>query len=160
MTTPQAAPKLNDAQRMRQNWLRVLAMSPVDELTSRAAPVLEHLSFTWLRRPETGLLRLQGRLDGAGDRFNLGDITVSRCVVKAETGEVGVGYVTGRALEHCAMVARLDALLQQPARQPTLMANLVEPLQAMLEQSVREASAQTRRSRVEFFTLTPESHTL
>ena len=54
----------------------------------------------WLRRPETGLMMVQGRAGGTGERFNLGEITVTRCALRLaptrEDAPVGVAYVLGR----------------------------------------------------------------
>lgn len=160
MTTPNPPLDLSADQLLRQNWLGVLARSPFEELTRRSAPILEGVSYTWLRQPETGLLRLQGRLDGAGDRFNLADMTVTRCAVKSEDGEVGIGYVTGRASAHCTLVARLDAQLQQELLRPTLLEQLIAPLQEQLQHKIARENRQTQTSRVRFFTLTPETQTL
>ncbi|MBV5333620.1 phosphonate C-P lyase system protein PhnG, partial [bacterium] len=56
----------------------------------------------WLRPTETGLMMVQGRAGGTGQRFNLGEVSVTRCVLKPDanvTGcrQVGVAYIMGNS---------------------------------------------------------------
>ena len=53
----------------------------------------------------------RGRIGGGGAPFNAGAATVSRCVVRLASGEVGFGQVLGRSAEQARQVALLDALL-------------------------------------------------
>lgn len=136
----------------RQQWLAVLARAAPAALAAclEGAPALP--GFTRLRGPEVGLAMLRGRAGGGGAAFNLGEITVARCSVRAG-GFVGHGYVAGRDLAHAEMVARLDAALQDEARFAALWATVVEPLRVQ-EQARRAAlAAQAAATRVEFFTL-------
>ena len=158
MTTTASAPDhARAATAARQRWLHLLAVSPVNSIDSLCAAMLDGHSFEWLRQPETGLYRLQGRLDGAGDRFMLADVTVTRCALRSAAGTAGVGYVTGRAAHHCAQMARLDALLQTETLRDMLLASVIEPLaQALSERHAAERAA-TAHSRVNFYTMTPET---
>ena len=61
-----------------------------------------------------------GRTGGTGTRFNVGEMTVTRCAVQLEGGAVGVAYVRGRDRRHAELAALLDALLQDPARHDAL----------------------------------------
>ncbi|GAB4376283.1 MAG: hypothetical protein Kow00121_23160 [Elainellaceae cyanobacterium] len=72
---------------------------------------------------------VQGRTGGAGQPFYLGEMTITRCVVRLETPDleeaiasqfpegviVGFGYVAGRSHRHAELAALCDALLQHPA---------------------------------------------
>lgn len=144
----------------RADWLRVLAAAPAGELARRAAPVLKDYAFEWLRRPEAGLAMVRARIGNTGDRFNLGEATITRCAVRHRTEDgracAGVGYVMGRDEAHAERVAQLDALLQREALRPLLMGSVVEPLRALLAERGRVQREQAEASRVRFFTLQPE----
>jgi alpha-D-ribose 1-methylphosphonate 5-triphosphate synthase subunit PhnG len=139
------------AQAARQRWLGVLARAPRDELV-RQVEAVPLPAFTWLRRPEVGMVMLRGRAGGTGEPFNLGEATVTRCALRA--GDyVGSGHVLGRDTRHAELVARLDAALQDTAQQARLLAQVVEPL-AQAQQARRDsASRGAAATRVEFFTL-------
>ena len=144
----------------RQDWMALLARAPVPVLESALA---EHAAREprWLRRPETGLMMVQGRAGGTGERFNLGEVTVTRCALRAageDTGAaVGVAYVLGRDHRQSQLAALADALLQDPLHQPRLEALLLEPVRRHLaaQQAGRQARAQS--TRVDFFTVARES---
>ena len=144
----------------RAHWMALLARAPLDLLE----PALrEHLALParWLRAPETGLMMVQGRAGGTGERFNLGEVTVTRCAlrVQAEGSEatVGVGYVLGRAQRQVHLAALADALLQDPAQQSRLDAVLLEPLRTHLAHQQAQRQARAASTKVEFFTVARES---
>lgn len=147
-------------QARRAEWLRVLARAPSAELARLAAPVLGEYRFEWLRAPEQGLLMVRARIGNTGDRFNLGEATVTRCAVRhrAATGELvaGVGHVLGLDSLRAERVAQLDALLQLEPLHALLWRNVVAPLRDCREQIDRDERARTEASRVRFFTLQPE----
>ena len=143
----------------RQHWLAVLAHAP-RELLERHAAALPDDGFARLRAPEVGLTMVRARIDNQGDRFNVGDATVTRCVVRHRAGDgrlaAGVGYVLGRDEARAEWVARLDALLQQPEHHATLMRDVIAPLAAETAQRRAAAAALTASSRVSFDTLASE----
>lgn len=136
----------------RRGWLAVLARASRDELEHAlcrlpAAPVAEPV-----RRPESGMVMLRGRVGGTGDAFNLGEATVTRSAVRVGA-HLGLGYVLGRDRRKSELVALLDALLQDESCREAVLREVVEPLgrsqRAALERRSREVGA----SRVEFFTM-------
>jgi len=145
----------------RAAWLRVLAQAPAAAVAARAAPVCADHGFEWLRRPEHGLVMLRARVGNTGDRFNLGEATVTRCTVRHHAADgsayAGVGHVLGRDTDHAADVARLDALLQVPTLHTLLWTSVVLPLDELLAARRRQAQARTAESRVQFYTLQPEA---
>jgi len=145
----------------RATWLRVLAQAPASALAARAAPVCADHRFEWLRRPEQGLVMLRARIGHTGDRFNLGEATVTRCTVRHTAADgrayAGVGHVLGRDADHAGDVARLDALLQVPAMHTLLWTSVVLPLEDLLSARRQQAQARTAESRVHFYTLQPEA---
>ena len=145
---------------LRREWLAVLAHAPRDAL-GRHAGAISDLGFETLRPPETGLAMLRGRIGNRGDRFNLGEATVSRCVLRycgaGGRTSAGVGYVMGRDTERAVWVARLDALLQHDEHHADLMRDVIAPLQGLVDATHGQEIAQTAASRVQFYTLQPEA---
>jgi alpha-D-ribose 1-methylphosphonate 5-triphosphate synthase subunit PhnG len=148
-----------DSEKRRQ-WLAVLAQAPRDALQQQAE-CIDTESFDMLRDAECGLVMLRARIGNHGDRFNLGEATLTRCVVRhrGAAGETtaGVGYVLGRDAQRAGWVACLDALLQQPDRHDGLMLDVIAPLQAAIDSRRAAQRSRTAASRVQFFTLQPEA---
>lgn len=145
--------------RARQRWLAILAHAPREALVAHAAPWTTAHRFDWLREPETGLALVRARIANGGDRFNLGEATITRCIARVQVGATttaGVGHVLGRDEERARCIARLDALLQQPGLQPRLLAEVVEPLRAARAAAVADEHARHAASRVAFYTLQGE----
>jgi alpha-D-ribose 1-methylphosphonate 5-triphosphate synthase subunit PhnG len=139
-------------QEQRQRWLAVLARAATHQLEAcwveTGQPVL-----TLLRQPETGLVMARGRAGGTGQRFNLGEITVTRCAVQSPDGHIGHGYVAGRDRRKAELVASFDALLQAPARRAALLARVVEPLGTAQAEARAATARKAAATRVEFFAL-------
>ncbi|MFO1228196.1 phosphonate C-P lyase system protein PhnG [Roseateles sp.] len=155
-----ASPDPTAPQRLRADWLRVLAHAPAQQLAALAEPHLAGQPFDALRAPEEGLVMLRARIGNTGDRFNLGEATLARCVLRhaGPDGRVwlGVGHVLGRDTAHARCVAQLDALLQRPDLHAQLWAAVVAQLAAQQEEARRQQRAETEATRVRFFTLQPE----
>jgi len=143
----------------RRDWLAVLARAPRASLARHAPAIVAAHDFNWLRRPETGLVMLRARIGNGGDRFNLGEATVTRCALRCErdgVAVVGVGHVLGRDEQRAEWVAALDALLQVPALHAELMADVIAPLQAATATARAAEQARNAASRVHFHALQPE----
>ncbi len=76
--------------------------------------------YTVLRGPESGLVMVRGRAGGGGAPFNLGEMTVTRCTVRTESGLVGHAYIAGRDERRAELAALADALMQDPDRTAAL----------------------------------------
>jgi alpha-D-ribose 1-methylphosphonate 5-triphosphate synthase subunit PhnG len=139
-------------QEQRRRWLAVLARAATGQLESCWAEAGQP-PLPLLRQPETGLVMARGRAGGTGQRFNLGEITVTRCTVQSAAGHIGHGYVAGRDKRKAELVASFDALLQAPDRRAALLERVVEPL-AAAQAAARAAQARkAAATQVEFFTL-------
>jgi alpha-D-ribose 1-methylphosphonate 5-triphosphate synthase subunit PhnG len=144
----------------RPSWMGLLARAP-EHLLDAALAGHVGTPTQWLRNPETGLMMVQGRVGGTGQRFNLGEVTVTRCAMRLNTmatdAPVGVAYVLGRNHRQAQLAAMADALLQDLAQHASLEASLLTPLRAHLqaEQASRHARAQT--TKVDFFTVAREA---
>lgn len=140
----------------RQRWMSVLAKADPESLERGMAAYLD-TPYTWLRKPETGLAMVRGRIGGTGDRFNLGEVTVTRCVLRLPGGSTGVAYVQGRSHRKCELAALADALLQDAGAHAGVFRSVVEP--AMRAQAADDHSRRQRAqaTRVEFFTIAREA---
>jgi alpha-D-ribose 1-methylphosphonate 5-triphosphate synthase subunit PhnG len=137
----------------RSRWLGVLAQAPRAALAEAWARLEPKPALEPLRQPELGLVMLRGRMGGTGARFNLGEMTVTRCAVRLADGTIGHGYVQGRDREKALLVARLDALLQTDGYRERLLAELIGPLMTAQSEVRAEAARKAAATRVEFFTL-------
>src|SRR5262245_43813942 len=101
------------AKTARQQWMSLLASAKPTRLDA-LFPCERFPHFIYLRKPETGLVMLRGRVSGTGNPFNLGEATVTRCAIRLDNGTVGHGFVMGRSHDHALGAAICDALLQGP----------------------------------------------
>lgn len=109
--------------------------------------------FSWLRKPERGLVMVQGRRGGEGAAFNLGEMTVTRCALRLSDGTRGHAYVQGRSTEKAEISALVDALHQRPGDRDAVREEILMPLDRSLQDKRQAAAAETAATRVEFFTL-------
>lgn len=144
----------------RQSWMALLSRAP-QHILQHALAAHDSTAVQWLRRPETGLMMVQGRVGGTGERFNLGEVTVTRCALRltpaGTQAPVGVSYVLGRNHQHAQWAAMADALLQDPTHHASLAASLLTPVREHLQaqQAARHARAQT--TKVDFMTVAREA---
>jgi alpha-D-ribose 1-methylphosphonate 5-triphosphate synthase subunit PhnG len=113
-------------------------------------------SFAWLRRPETGLAMIRARAGGSGEKFNLGEMTLTRCVLRLDDESCGVAYVQGRSHRKAEIAALADALLQSREAQ-AVRRELIDPLRVRLEAEAARQRRKAQATRVEFFTLARET---
>src|SRR5690606_11649682 len=66
----------------RQEWMSVLARAgrQLDAYGSQ----LREPGYRLIRPPETGMVMVRGRMGASGAAFNLGEMTVTRCVVQLD----------------------------------------------------------------------------
>jgi len=145
----------------RKTWINLLSRAPVELLeTQLDASLLNEVD--WLRKPETGLMMVQGRAGGTGERFNLGELTVTRCTIKlpanAGKANVGVAYVLGRSHKHAQLAALADALLQDQSNYNDLIETLLKPIQQNIAARADRRRARTEATKVEFFTVAREAN--
>lgn len=152
-------PVMNKQQSARQKWMGTLAKAPLQTLEQLVAQLDSLPPYQFLRAPETGLTMVHGRAGGVGQTFNLGEMTLTRCVVqlfdKVEDEETvaGFGYVGGRSHRHAELAALCDGLLQHQDWHAQVQENIIEPLQAIIRQQSQQNQQQTAATKVDFFTL-------
>lgn len=99
------------------------------------------------------MFMLRGRIGGAGDAFNLGEATVTRCALRVGASALGVGYALGRDRRKVELIAVFDALLQGDAQQAQIQRDVIAP---MAQRQAHERDAKSRQaatSKVDFFTM-------
>ena len=141
----------------RQRRLRLLARADRAQLEAALAALPASPSWRRLKPAETGLAMVRARAGGAGQRFNRGEMTLSRCVVTleggAQAGVMGVGYVQGRDQRRAELVAVFDALSQDRAGAETVERLLITPVERQLAADRARRAAKVAATKVDFFTL-------
>lgn len=138
--------------------MAILAKAPLALLEESFQALGTLPRYQYLRSPEIGLTMVRGRIEGTGDPFNLGEMTLTRCVVQiagvhADELIAGFGYVAGRSQRHAELAALGDALLQHPDWQSHVESNVLQSLQTAAQAKREQITAQVEATRVNFFTL-------
>lgn len=142
-----------DPNAARKAWMGILARADTAALEAAyedLSPVPRH---TTLRTPETGLVMVQARANGTGQKFNAGEMTVTRCSIRLSGGTVGHAYVAGRSRRHAELAAIFDALLQDPDRADDITRTVIEPLRLAQQDKTETSARKTAATRVDFFTM-------
>jgi len=145
--------------RRRQRWLSLLAKAVPERLEALWGALGSVPSYSVLRRPETGLVMVQGRISGSGAAFCAGEMTATRAAVRLASGEIGIGYVGGRAPRHAEIAAAIDALGQRPEWRDVVEARIVAPLATEAVARRRLTAARAAATKVDFFTVAREAST-
>ncbi len=150
-TPPEASGEAS--QDARRHWMSVLARAAADELATCLASHGGAPAYQRLRGPESGLVMVRGRAGGGGAPFNLGEMTVTRCTVRTEAGQVGHAYVAGRDMRQAELAAVLDALLQDPTRAEALRQGVIARLAAGQAAARAEVARKAAATKVQFFAM-------
>jgi alpha-D-ribose 1-methylphosphonate 5-triphosphate synthase subunit PhnG len=155
MTTPPPTrrPALTAAEEKRRHWLSVLAKATPDRVASLYDALPAHPVWTTIRPAESGMVMVRGRVGGDGNRFNLGEMTMTRSAVRLENGVTGLGYVQGRSRHHAELTAVLDAMLQSPETSETVARQVIEPLNREQTDARTIRARKAAATKVEFFTM-------
>ncbi|AJJ17755.1 MULTISPECIES: phosphonate C-P lyase system protein PhnG [Yersinia] len=147
---------------LRQNWMSVLAHSQPAELLAHWQALNLSPQYQVIRAPEIGLNQLQARMGATGRRFILGDMTITRAVIRLNDSMdvYGYSYIAGRNKPHAELCAVLDALLQhstvkgKPAGlNELLLKTVIHPLAAIQQERRQLRAGAITASKVDFFTL-------
>lgn len=141
----------------RRRWLSILAKAPSARLQVLWLGLGSIPAYVTLRRPEIGLVMVQGRISGTGAPFCVGEMTVTRAAVRVDSGETGFGYVRGRDTRHAETAAVIDALGQRTDWAERLEEELIMPLACEAEARHRLIAARAAATKVEFFTVAREA---
>lgn len=133
----------------RRAWMGLLARARPERLAELLGDMPAH---ALVRPPETGAVMVRGRAGGRGAAFNLGEVTVTRCTVRLESGAVGHAHVQGRDKPHATRAAIVDALMQGDEAAAT-RARVLAPLTDEAEARAALRRAKAAATKVEFFTM-------
>ncbi|MCM0592474.1 MAG: phosphonate C-P lyase system protein PhnG [Gloeotrichia echinulata IR180] len=141
----------------RQAWMATLAKAESELLEKLVNKLGDLPKYKLLRNPEIGLAMVRGRAGGTGTVFNLGEMTMTRCVVQLESQEeqaiAGFGYVAGRSHRHAELAAVCDALLQTSNWHDQIQSEVIQPLQIQSQQQQELNQRQTAATKVNFYTM-------
>ena len=141
-----------DPNAARKAWMGLMAKAPEGRVTALLDAALSRPAFTWLRAPEVGSVMVRGRAGGTGAPFNLGEMTVTRCALTLDTGEVGHAYIQGRRKGDAEAAALVDALMQTE-RAADLRAKVLDPLAREQAQRRTDRAEKAAATKVDFFTM-------
>jgi alpha-D-ribose 1-methylphosphonate 5-triphosphate synthase subunit PhnG len=147
---------MNDAENEnnpRKAWMGLLAKAPEGRVAALLDAEISRPAFTWLRAPEIGSTMVRARAGATGAPFNLGEMTITRCTLTLETGEVGHSYLKGRRKADAEAAALVDALMQT-ALASRLRETVLEPLKAEMATAKAARAAKAAATKVDFFTMT------
>ncbi len=147
-----SANTLDNPQPERRQWMAVLAKALWSDLEAVWRNGALNADYEILRKAETGLIMLQGRMGGSGAPFNFGEATVTRCTIRLLSGETGHAYVMGSHLQHAEVAAVCDGLMQSDERIITTQA-IIEPLSMLISANDQIRSRKSAATKVDFFTM-------
>ena len=118
-----------EAENNRKNWMALLAQADAVDLEEAREQLDDNVCFTLKTPPETGFFMVQGKKDGSGSRFSLGEVTVSKCILEVNGAWQGAAWVMGSNLRHATLAALFDGLLQDPGYHDRIKTGLLNQLQ-------------------------------
>ena len=137
----------------RRRWMGTLARARAGQIEALLAGCGTLPAHAVLRGPEGGLVMVRGRAGGGGAPFNLGEMTVTRCTVRTETGFIGHAYVAGREEKRAELAALADALMQDPGRAGEIERQVIAPLERQQIKHQAERAQKAAATRVQFFAM-------
>ena len=143
----------SQAEQGRKTLLSVLAKSKLNDIKTYWQDTLENQSYQTIRPPQTGMVMAVARAGSSGEPFNLGEVSVTRCAIRLDSGETGVGYVTGSNKDHALHIAVIDALAQVKDQQQPLQCEVIKPLQEKLQRLKMQQQEKADATKVDFFTM-------
>lgn len=137
----------------RKAWMSLLAKAPEGRVAALFDAEFQRPTFTWLRAPEIGSTMVRARAGGTGAPFNLGEMTITRCALTLDSGEVGHSYIQGRRKADAELAALVDALMQTEVADQ-LRKVVLDPLEAEMTAAKAARAAKAAATKVDFFTMT------
>ena len=137
----------------RQSLLSTLAKSSLKDIQHYWNHSIDDFQFKTIRPPQTGMVMAVGRTEANGEPFNLGEVSVTRCALRLESGETGFGYSMGSDKTQVLHIALLDALAQVDGNFDNLNNNVIEPLKEKIAERRKRQQKQTNTTKVDFLTI-------
>ena len=136
----------------RKSWMSLLATSSQSDLLNLWEQKKIKVNYVWLRTPEIGSIMAQGRMGVTGDKFNIGEVTITRCSLKLNCGTIGHSYVQGRSKKKAEISALCDALMQTKMSKE-INKNIIIPLKKIKKDNKDKILSKAEATKVDFFTL-------
>lgn len=136
----------------RKSWMSLLATSNQSDLLNLWEQKKIRVNYIWLRTPEIGTIMAQGRMGVTGDKFNIGEVTITRCSLKLNCGTIGHSYVQGRSKKKAEISALCDALMQTKMSKE-INKNIIIPLGKIKKDNKDKILSKAEATKVDFFTL-------
>ena len=136
----------------RKSWMSLLATSNKNDLLNLWEQKKINIRYEWLRTPEIGSIMAQGRMGVTGDKFNIGEVTITRCSLKLNCGTIGHSYVQGRSKKKAEISALCDALMQTEMSKE-INKNIIIPLGKIKKDNKDKILSKAEATKVDFFTL-------
>ena len=136
----------------RKSWMSLLATSNQSDLLNLWEQKKIKVNYVWLRTPEIGSIMAQGRMGVTGDKFNIGEVTITRCSLKLNCGTIGHSYVQGRSKKKAEISALCDALMQTKMSKE-INKNIIIPLGKIKKDNKHKILSKAEATKVDFFTL-------
>ena len=136
----------------RKSWMSLLATSNKNDLLNLWEQKKINIHYEWLRTPEIGSIMAQGRMGVTGDKFNIGEVTITRCSLKLNCGTVGHSYVQGRSKKKAEISALCDALMQTEMSNE-INKSIIIPLEKIKKNNKDKILSKAEATKVDFFTL-------
>ena len=136
----------------RKSWMSLLATSNQSDLLNLWEQKKINIRYDWLRTPEIGSIMAQGRMGVTGDKFNIGEVTITRCSLKLNCGTIGHSYVQGRSKKKAEISALCDALMQTKMSKE-INKNIIIPLGKIKKDNKDKILSKAEATKVDFFTL-------
>jgi len=143
----------DSAKTARQRAHALVAKSKVGHVRALFDQIDDLPETTPLRPTEVGLIMVRGRVGGDGQRFNLGELPVTRAALRVSEGVVGIGYVAGRDVAHAELAALADGMVQTDAWRELLETEVLAPLAAQQAERKRSDGRKAAATKVDFFTM-------
>ena len=161
MTAPTLPPEADGDVAGRPRWMRTLAAADPEALAAAWRNWQPKPAVQAIRGPEPGLVMVRARIGGGGERFNLGEATVTRATVRLHDGPlaaeaVGTCYLLGTDLEHARLAAIFDGLLADTGLRERVLAEVIAPLEQTQAERDRTRDAEARGTVVDFFSVARE----
>lgn len=143
----------NDIKVQRQKNLSILAKAPLNIMLEYWQAINVDATFKFLKKPEVGMAMVRAQAGSGGENFNMGEMSMTRCVVRLDSDEVGYGYVAGRSKKKSELVALIDACWQKKSLKNIIEEKIIEPLYHIQASKEKIISENTESSKVNFFTM-------
>jgi alpha-D-ribose 1-methylphosphonate 5-triphosphate synthase subunit PhnG len=143
-----------DDQGQRQRRMRLLSLADPALLEDRLKTLegqRDLPDIVFLKAASSGMIMVQGRMNGTGQAFNLGEMLISRSVVEVD-GHIGYGFTPFENTRHAELAAILDALSGHPGYRDDV-GPILEELASLREGEVMRDAMETEGTKVDFFTV-------